>query len=206
MSQFSSVRSIGDIPDSITVGTRRVPFNPLGLPHWLTAKGAVRSWQGWSVNRGMFVSDPANGLLASAVLPQGCNVALSFAVGDAATPAGKTANVRLWLARPFSVDDGSVEYVAQPWADLVVTGGALTIPEGSRVVPLSAVGVEAFCDTIAITNVYSMTGNLMTYGNAAGGLAEIAGEASGSVQILASAQVNGGTATATGVGIFVRTL
>jgi hypothetical protein len=206
MSQFSSTRTIGDIPDSIAIGTRRVPFTPLGVPHWLTATGSVRAWEGWSVNRGPFASDAANGLLASAVLPQGCNISLAFAVGDAATPAGKTANVRLWVAKPIVTDTGDVEYVAQPWADLIVTGGALTIPASSRVIPPGLAGVEAFCDTIGVTNVYTMTGNLMVFGNAAGGIAEAAGESSGGVQVLASVQVNGGTATASGAGIFVRTL
>lgn len=212
MSQFpfSQGRMIGDIQDALAIGSRRVVSMPVGEKHWLTSTSAVRAWEGWSSQNGLFASVPASGLLASRVLPQGCNVAVSFVIGHGSVPAGKTANVRLWLAHPIGAGVGgpheAIEYVAQPFMDLLVTGGAMTLPAASQILPVGTPGVEAWADTVSVLSSYLVNATPRVWGNALGGRAEVGGEAGGGVQLLASAQVNGGGYTATGIGIFVRTL
>lgn len=209
MSRISTA-SFNDIGSPMAIGSRRVPNMPLGGKHWLTSTAALAAWNTWGVSQTRFQSDPTNGLLVSEVLPQGCNVALSFGIGHGSDAIGKTANVRIWIVEHWGTGingpNESIELTAKPLLDLLVTGGAYVIPSESQIPPAGIAGSRVFADAISVISSFTLDGTARVIGAAPGGIASVVVDGAGGSQLLIDAQVNGGGATATGVGIFGRTL
>ena len=119
----------------------------------------------------------ANGISVG-MLPQGCNVALSF-VHNAAAANNTTSTARVLLG--FEVGDGEISF--RPAFDLALTAGDASVASGSELVG-STTNQLKWVDTITISTDYLGSPGANVVGSAAESAAFIEFDARGAAYIL----------------------
>lgn len=187
----------GSTQPAVPTGTLRHPFKPLGgrksILLCTDADAASTSFDTYAHLVSIPEQDAANGV-AVGLIPQGCNVSLSFVHNDASAD-NTTSTVR--IMQGFEVGNGEIAF--EPVADLALTAGDADVNAGSDLVGDAANELK-WVDTISVTTEYLGTPGVNVVGQATNAKAAIEWDARGASYIL----VLSSKGTADGVGTVVR--
>ena len=187
----------GSTQTAVPVGTLRLPFKPVGGKKSVllctAAAAASTAFSTYAHVTNVPESDAAGGISVG-MLPQGCNVALSF-IHNAAAANNTASTVRVLLG--FEVGDGEISF--RPALDLALTAGDASVASGSDLVG-SAANQLKWVDTIGVTTDYLGSPAANVVGQAAESAAFVEFDARGASHIM----ILSSKGTADGVGTVVR--
>ncbi len=199
---------------AVAITSVRTPLVPIGGPHMLTATGSLPGWETYGHSMTEWQSDPATGILVSDPLPAGCNVVLAAVVQHASDADGKTATMRVWIARQAGTSGKS--RIAHAALECDVQGGLVSVPAMSGVlVPDDLLGPGSaprrWADTITLKADHTLSPHAQLLGCDTGtgagidSIAQVVFEAAAGDQIIVAGRI-GGSYTASGLAVLMGTM